>query len=70
MIVEFDKTIYSEKAVKQAIADYAGLAEIEMTSTPIACVCSVVRSDYPMEITVLEFSNYVLNLSVMSGKEA
>lgn len=70
MIVEFDKTIYSEKAVRRAIADYAGFTEIEMTSTPEACVCSVVRSDYSMEKTALEFSNYVLNLSVMSGKEA
>ena len=70
MIVEFDKTIYSEKAVRQAITDYAGFAEIELTITPAACVCSIVRSDYSMEETVLEFSNYVLNLSVMSGKEA
>lgn len=68
MKVEFDKAIYSEKAIKQAILDYESIADIEMNNTPERYVCSIKRSDYPMETTMLEFSNYVLNLSVMSEK--
>lgn len=66
MKIEFDKTIYSENAVRQAINDYASIADIDMINTPERCVCLINRSDYPMETTILEFSNYVLNLSVMS----
>ncbi len=69
MKIDFDKSIYSEKAVRQAINDYASIADIEMINTPERCVCSITRSDYPIEITRLEFSNYVLNLSVMSEKK-
>ena len=69
MIIEFDKTIYSEKAVRQAINTYASIANIEMINTPERCVCSINQSIYPIETTLLEFSNYVLNLSVMSEKE-
>lgn len=69
MKTEFDKAIYSEEAVRQAISDYASIADIEMINTPEKCVCSINRSDYPVETTILEFSNYVLNLSVMSEKK-
>lgn len=70
MKVVFDKNLYYETAVRRAIDDYSELAEIKMTSTPDSCVCSIIRSDYPLETTTLEFSNYVLNLSVMSEKNA
>lgn len=69
MTVQFDKSIYSEKAVKKAIEDYLPIAEIDMISTSQSCICSIIRSEYPMETTALEFSNYVLNLSVMSENE-
>lgn len=69
MKTEFDKRIYSEKAVRQAIKDYASIADIEMINTPERCVCSINRSALPIETTLLEFSNYVLNLSVMSEKK-
>ena len=68
MTIRFDKSLYSEKAIRQAIADYTSLAEISMTSSPESCVCTIVRSDYPIETTALEFSNYVLNLTVMGEK--
>lgn len=69
MRIEFDKTIYSEKAVRQAINNYATIANIEMINTPESYVCSINQSVYPIETTLLEFSNYVLNLSVMSEKK-
>lgn len=68
MTIEFDKTIYSEKAVRQAIDSYASIADIEMINTQESCVCSINQSVYPIETTLLEFSNFVLNLSVMSEK--
>ena len=70
MTIQFDKSIYSETAVKQAIEDYTSIAEINMISTPESYICSINQSDYPMETTALEFSNYVLNLTVMCEKEA
>lgn len=69
MKIEFDKAIYSENAVKQAIHDYASIADIELVDTQERSICSINRSVYPIETTLLEFSNYVLNLSVMSEKE-
>ena len=69
MIIQFDKSIYMEAAVRQAINDYASIAEIKMTSTSECCICSINRSDYPIELTALEFSNYVLNLTVMKAEE-
>ena len=69
MKIWFDKTFYSEIAIKRAIKDYAPLAEIKMNSTPECCICTISRSKYPMKTTILEFSNYVLNLSVMSEKK-
>lgn len=68
MTIQFDKSIYSETAIRQGINDYAYLAEIELSSTSKHYICSIIRSDYPMEITALEFSNYVLNLTVMKEK--
>lgn len=69
MTIRFDKTLYSEKAVKQAIADYASLAVIIMSNSPECSICTIVRSEYPLETTALEFSNYVLNLTVMGEKK-
>lgn len=69
MTIEFDKSIYAEKAVKKAIEDYASIAEIKLTYKSESCVCSIFWSKYPIEKTALEFSNYVLNLSVMSERK-
>ena len=69
MRVQYDKSIYSETAIKKAIVDYSNLAEIELYNTPECFICSINHSDYPMEITAMEFSNYVLNLTVMEEKE-
>lgn len=69
MIIQFDKSLYSEQAVKQAIDDYAPIAKIHISCTPEYYVCSIVQSNYPIETTVQEFSNYVLNLTVMSEKK-
>ena len=70
MTVVFDKDLYSESAVRQAISDYAEIAKIELTGNDDSLVSTIVRSEYPLETTALEFSNYVLNLSVMSEKNA
>ena len=66
MTILFDKSIYTEKAVRQAIEDYKSIAKIELFCTSEHCDCSIISSEYPMKTTALEFSNYVLNLTVMS----
>lgn len=68
MIVQYDKGLYSEMAIRQAIKDYSSFADIELTDSADSFVCVFNRSDYSMEKTILEFSNYVLTLSVMSEK--
>ena len=68
MIVCFDKTIYSESAVRQAIKDYSAIAQIELMDSGKEYSCFVKQSKYSLEKTILEFSNYVLSLSVMSEK--
>ena len=68
MIVEFDKSIYSDRAVRQAVVDYLSIADIEITDSEKYYICLIKTSKYDMEITKLEFSNYVLNLSAMGEK--
>ncbi len=70
MTVVFDKDLYHESAIRRAIVDYASIAEIEMVSNDDSCACTIVRAEYPLETTALHFSNYVLNLSVMSEKNS
>ena len=69
MIIKFDKSIYHEQAITQAICDYKSIATIESYDIPGFCVCIIKTSKYLMDKTALEFSNYVLNLSIMREKE-
>ena len=59
--LEFDLALYSAEAVFQAAKVYAAIAQIEVE--PGLCRCSILRSTAPMELTALEFANYVLELS-------
>lgn len=68
MIVKFDKALYSYRAIRQAIIDYSSVADIDIIDSDDSFICSINKSRYDMGVTKLEFSNYVLNLSVMSEK--
>ena len=71
MTIEFDKQLYSDAAVKQAIRDYKDIAQIICSSTKQGVQCTIVKSAYDMLLTKLEFCNYVLSLSVtMDGNQA
>lgn len=69
MIVHFDQTIYKEQAVAMAIRDYQQVAEILLKVKPFCFECNIVHSIYPIDITALEFSNYVLNQTVSISSE-
>lgn len=69
MIVTFDKKIYKEQAIRTAILDYQQIAEILLKVRPLNFECKIVQSVYPIDITALEFSNYVLNQSVSIRSE-
>ena len=51
------------KYLFQAAKVYAAIAQIEVEREPGLCRCSILRSTAPMELTALEFANYVLELS-------
>lgn len=61
--LEFDLELYSAEAVFQAVKAYAAIAQIEVERESGLCRCSILRSAAPMELTALEFANYVLELS-------
>ena len=61
--LEFDSTLYPISAVRKAALDYAAIAKINVEKTAIGCRCRVETSQAPIEITMLEFANYVLALS-------
>ena len=64
MILRFDKTLYSVHAIKQAIQEYSSIAEIDFLNSDADYICTIRKSRYSAEKTALEFSNYVLCLSV------
>lgn len=68
MNIVYDKTLYSGSAIRKAIADYASIADIEVQESSDRFICTINRSKYPLDTTALEFSNYVLNLSVASER--
>lgn len=61
--LEFDSTLYPISAVRKAALDYAAIAKINVEKTAIGYRCRVETSQAPIEITMLEFVNYVLALS-------
>ncbi len=70
MTIEFDEQLYSVAAIKQAICDYREIAEIVCEPMVSSIKCIITKSSYDMELTKLEFCNYVLSLSVsMDGNQ-
>ena len=63
--LEFDGALYPASAVRRAISDYTSIAKIAIEETEKGCICRIEASAAPMELTALEFANYVLELSCM-----
>lgn len=61
--LEFDLALYSAEAVFLAVKAYAAIAQIEVEREPGLCRCRILRSSASLELTALEFANYVLELS-------
>lgn len=61
--LEFDLALYSAEAVFLAVKAYTAIAQIEVEQEPGLFRCRILRSAAPMELTAMEFSNYVLELS-------
>ena len=65
--LEFDSVLYKKDAVKQAITDYQDLAEIHFQDFSSKYICEVSQTKYDLDETCLEFSNYVLELTITMG---
>ena len=63
-IQRFDRSIYSIDAIKSAISAYREIASICMTIDHDVCLCEFQSTVYPLQITMHEFANYVLDLTV------
>ena len=67
-MIKFDTGIYQAKAIQQAIRDYRGIAEISMRMREKEIECLFETTQYDLDITIKEFYNYVLCLTVsMNG---
>lgn len=69
MTVVFDATLYSKEAIQQAIKDYESIAQINLSIQPEQYICSIEKASFPEEQTSLEFSNYVLALTVSTSEK-
>ena len=68
MKLRFDTSIYLPTAIDKAILDYQQIASIKAIRSGNHIVCELSGCVYPEDITQMEFSNYVLNLTVsMNG---
>ena len=67
MKIAFDCGLYSPEAIKQAILDYIDIAGFKVTHSTNTVECELVYSKYDEAITIKEFGNYVLDLSIKKG---
>ena len=63
-IVFFDCSIYDRHMIERAIEDYRHLAEIELQEVEPGVRCNFKRCQYDLDLTMREFSNYCLDLTV------
>ncbi len=67
-MIQFDTSLYSADAVLKAIEDYKDIASISCIKSHNKMICSIEHSEYDLDLTAHEFSNYVLGLTVsMNG---
>ena len=63
--LEFDGALYPASVMRRAVSEYASIARIAIEETEKGCICRIKASAAPLELTALEFANYVLELSCM-----
>lgn len=58
----FDTDIYEKQAIEQSIVDFKNICRIETEINNNQMTCSFFDCEYDVEITIKEFSNYVIDL--------
>lgn len=59
----YPKSVYGIKDVGRAIEDYGNICRISATETSTEIICTFSKSIADLERTVLEFSNYLIELA-------
>ncbi len=69
-MISFDAALYNLKALEQAVRDYTKIAKIRIHDRGDKYECEILQTQVEPELLIHEFSNYVLDLSVMmEGKQ-
>ena len=70
MKIEFDNELYIRKAIEQGIIDYNDITPIQLWEDNNKYICEIEHTGDEAELIGLEFSNYVLNMTLgMAGNE-
>ena len=60
--IEFDLNLYDQKCIKKAIEDFSDIAEIISEKCDNKIICRMLASKADINLTVCEFSNYIIDL--------
>ena len=63
----FPASIYDEVLIDRAIIDYQSICRIHKVHSNDGIVCAFVDSIAPLELTVNEFANYLIELANSRG---
>lgn len=64
--LQLSSEIFSLKAVREAVQAYSALAHIEILSKPDGWLLSFTNCRYDPQLTIREFTNYLINLVSIS----
>lgn len=65
----FPAAIYPQDVIQQAVKDYAEICRIELRGTEGGVECVFLKSITDLELTAMEFSNYLAELINAGGDE-
>ena len=61
-IIEFYLNLYDQKCIEKSIEDFSDIAEIILEKYDNKIICRVLNSKSDINLTVCEFSNYIIDL--------
>lgn len=67
MKITFNYDLYNPRAIEEAIVAYKEIASFTVTHSTNTVECELIYSKYDEAITIKEFGNYVLDLSIKKG---
>lgn len=62
IIKKYIKSIYSEESINRAIVDYKDICDVSITGNEKYVECTFSNFKYEKNETVLEFSNYLIEI--------